>query len=181
MRIISHIIICCTAALMMLCSCSGIKKCRAPELNLPSVIMPGATDSTTLADIKWWNLYADTTLCALIDRALTNNKDILSAMAKVEESRVLYGVAKSNQLPELSYNIYGNNETNDYSGEGSTSDTEIGAKVNLNWEIDFWGRLKWARKKGEYEFLSSVEALRAAEIILIAEVADTYFRLMALD
>lgn len=168
-------------SLMMLWSCSGIKKCQAPELNLPSAIMPGATDSTTLADIKWWNLYADTTLCALIDRTIANNKDILSATAKVEESRALYGVAKSNQLPDLAYNIYGNNETNDYSGEGTTNDPEIGAKVNLNWEIDFWGRLKWAKEKGKYEYLSSVEALRAAEIILIAEVADTYFRLMALD
>ncbi len=44
-----------------LCGCSISRKCRAPELNLPSSIISGETpaDQETLADMQWWNFYGD--------------------------------------------------------------------------------------------------------------------------
>ena len=51
----------------------------------------------------------------------------------------------------------------------------------MSWEIDLWGKLRWARDKSVADFLGSVENQRAVKMSLIAEVAQTYFELVALD
>lgn len=51
----------------------------------------------------------------------------------------------------------------------------------MSWELDLWGNLRWAKRKGGAEYLASVEDRRAMQMTLIAEVAAAYFRLMALD
>ncbi len=41
-------------------SCSGVKKCAPPQLDLPAQVAPGAAgDTLTLADIDWWTFYGD--------------------------------------------------------------------------------------------------------------------------
>lgn len=169
------------AAVVVMGSCSGVKHCAAPQLDLPDEIVAGHTDSLTMADVEWWNFYSDPALNRLIEDALANNRNLLAAAARVEEMRSLYGVAKANQLPEISARLSADNETNDYYGKKSTSDPEYGLKATLSWEIDFWGRLKWDRRKGEAGYLQSVEARRSMQMTLIAEVASAYFRLVALD
>lgn len=165
----------------LMTSCSGVKRCAAPDLNLPERIVAGHGDSLTMADVKWWDFYTDPSLTQLIEKALANNRDMLSAMARVEEMRALYGVSKANQLPELTARLSGDNETNDYYGEKSVSDAEFGLKATVSWEIDFWGRLKWAKNQGKWNYLASVEARRAMQMTLVSEVAAAYFRLVALD
>ena len=56
---------------------------------MPTEIVEGQLDSLTIADLKWWEFYGDKTLCKFITHALENNKDILAAAAKVEQSREL--------------------------------------------------------------------------------------------
>ena len=51
-------------------SCSVQKKCKAPQLDMPAEIVAGQSDTLTLSDRKWWEVYTDTTLCRLIGRTL---------------------------------------------------------------------------------------------------------------
>lgn len=162
-------------------SCSAVRECRAPELNLPETIVAGVVDSTTVADIGWWEFYGDAALCDIIRRTLDNNKDMLAAAARVERMRQLYRIDKANRLPDISARVYGNRETNEYYGEGFDNDPELGAKVSASWELDLWGNLRWAKRQGGAEYLASVEEWRAMRMTLVAEVATAYFRLMALN
>ena len=95
-------------------SCSAVRECRAPELNLPETIVAGVVDSTTIADMGWWEFYGDAALRDIIRRTLDNNKDMLAAAARVEQMRQLYRIDKAARLPEISARVYGNRETNDY-------------------------------------------------------------------
>ncbi|WP_290534709.1 efflux transporter outer membrane subunit [Alistipes sp.] len=162
-------------------SCSAVRECRAPELNLPETLVAGEVDSTTIADIGWWEFYGDAALCDIIRRTLDNNKDMLAAAARVEQMRQLYRIDKASRLPEISARVYGNRETNDYYDKGFDNDPELGAKVSASWELDLWGNLRWAKRQGGAEYLASVEEWRAMRMTLVAEVATAYFRLMALD
>lgn len=162
-------------------SCSAVRECRAPELNLPETLVAGEVDSTTIADIGWWEFYGDATLCDIIRRTLDNNKDMLAAAARVEQMRQLYRIDKASRLPEISARVYGNRETNEYYGTAFSGDPELGAKVSASWELDLWGNLRWAKRQGGAEYLASVEEWRAMRMTLVAEVATAYFRLMALD
>ena len=90
-------------------------------------------------------------------------------------------MSKAARLPTLSGLVLADNETNDYYGEAHKSDAEFSVKATLSWEADLWGSLRWAKRKGAAEYLASVEAARAVQMTLVAEVATAYFELVALD
>ena len=161
--------------------CSVQKKCPAPELNLPAEIVAGRTDSLTIGDMAWWKVYTDTTLCRLIGRTLDRNRNMLSAEARIRQLEELYRVSKAARLPSLGGLAAADYETNDYYGEAHKGDAEFDVKATLSWEADLWGNLRWAKRKGAAEYLASVEAARAMQMTLVAEVATAYFELVALD
>ena len=67
-------------------SCSAVRHCQAPEVEMPGQIASGYTDSLTIADLSWWQFYGDSTLRRVIELTLENNKDMLAAAARVEHS-----------------------------------------------------------------------------------------------
>ena len=162
-------------------SCSVQKKCKAPQLDMPAEIVAGQSDTLTLSDRKWWEVYTDTTLCRLIGRTLDRNRNMLSAEARIRQLEELYRVSKAARLPSLGGLAAADYETNDYYGEAHKGDAEFDVKATLSWEADLWGNLRWAKRKGGAEYLASVEDRRAMQMTLVAEVAAAYFRLMALD
>lgn len=164
-----------------LASCSAVRRCKAPVYDLPVAIAGVTSDSLTIADMDWWRFYGDSTLCAIIGRTLANNRDMLAAAARVERMRQLYRVDKAGRLPSVTGTAYGDYETNDYAGEKSVRDPEFGAKVTVGWELDLWGNLRWAKRRGGAEYRASVEEWRAMRMTLVAETASAYFDLMALD
>lgn len=174
-------IIIAVAAAQLLSSCSAVRECRAPELNLPQTIVAGEMDTLTIADMEWWRFYGDSALCRIIGRTLEHNRDIKAAVAHVEQLQELYRISKANMLPTLDIKAMADHETNDYDGEASKRDPEFDLKANISWEIDLWGSLRWAKRKGEAEWRMSVEDERALRMTLIAEAAASYFQLVALD
>ncbi len=164
-------------------SCSTSKYCAKPELNLPDTFsVEGASaDSTTIADMAWWSVYADTLLQHLISQTLQYNKDLLIASERVQEMRQLHRVSKADLWPSLSAKVGGDHEWENYGGDNKTATPELQAQLNLSWEVDLWGSLRGAAKKGAAQYLSSVEAYRAMQMTLVAEVATAYFELVALD
>lgn len=169
------------AAAVGMVSCSAVRHCKAPDVDLPERIAGEDSDSLTVADVQWWRFYGDSTLCRIIERTLDNNRDMLAAAARVERLRELYRVSRAERLPSVTGTAYGDYETNDYADEKSSRDPEFGAKVTLSWELDLWGNLRWAKRKGGAEYLASVEDRRAMRMTLVAEAASAYFRLIALD
>lgn len=162
--------------------CSGVRDCSAPRLNLPET-MPGGSrqDSLTVADMEWWRFYSDSTLVKYIGEALANNRDVLTAAARVEEMRQLYGVERLNMAPTVSALAAADNETNDYHNGKHTSDAEFDLKATVAWEADLWGGLRWARRRGAARFVASEAQQRGMQVTVVAEVASTYYRLIALD
>ena len=64
---------------LLLSSCSvAVKRCKAPELNLPREVVADQMDSITIADVKWWEFYGDEVLGGFISHALESNKDLLA-------------------------------------------------------------------------------------------------------
>lgn len=163
--------------------CSGVRQCKAPALTLPETVATGAnaSDSVTIADIEWWKFYGDSALCRIIRRALDNNRDLMAAAARIEQVRQAYRVARAEQYPTLGASVMANRETNEYSTKGFVNDPQHDLKASINWEIDLWGKFRWAKKKGEALWKASIEEERALRMSLIAEVATAYFNLVALD
>lgn len=75
-------------AILSLSACSGTKDLAEARVDMPVAFTPGHTpvtpqDSLSLADLKWWEFYADSTLSSIMRIALENNRDLQKAAAKV--------------------------------------------------------------------------------------------------
>ena len=163
-------------------SCAVKRDCKPPELNLPEQIVRGIdADSITIADLHWWEYYGDTLLCRIIEKTLDNNRELLAAAAKVEQMRQLYRIDKANFAPDFKLFAFGDDERYEYHNADPKHEVELSLKGTVSWEIDFWGSLRWAKKKGEAEYLNTLGNQRAMQMLLVAEVATAYFRLVALD
>ena len=167
---------------LLLSSCKIGKKYTKPEFDMPNVFVAYTQDSSCFADMKWWDIYADTNLRNLIDYTLENNKDMKIAVAKVKEMAARKKINNADFFPQINANVYGQDEKLNYQGNYSTHhDIEYGLKANISWELDLWGNLRWANDAAIAEYVSTIEGQKALMMSLVAEVAEIYFELIALD
>ena len=138
----------------VLTSCKVGKSYVRPDLHLPDSL-ERAQDSISFGDQDWRDIYMDATLRSLIERALDHNKDMLIAAARVKEMAAQKRISTAALLPDI--------------------------KGKVTAERDLWGNLRWARSASIAEYLQSIEAQRALRITIVAEVAQAYYELVALD
>jgi len=140
------------------------------------------TDSASLGDEKWWEVFQDKELQELVRTALEKNYDVRIAAARVLEARAQLGITRADQFPSLSG---GGNITN----QRSAADGPIPAfeltqgQVNVSaaWNIDFWGRFRRATEEARANLLASEWARQEVIATLVANVASGYFQLRELD
>ena len=59
----------------------------------------------SIALIKWTEVYKDPELTKLIQTVLSSNLDLLTAIARVEEARAMYGFSKADLWPSFGYSV----------------------------------------------------------------------------
>lgn len=164
-----------------LTSCQLGKHYTRPDLRLPERLDSMATDTMSIADFRWWEIYTDTTLQTLIRQTLEHNKDMLTAAARLKEMAAQKRIAYANLFPEVKGQLYTDKEAENYGGDSYESVPEYSAKFIASWELDLWGNLRWAKDRSMAQFLQAVENQRALRMTLVAQVAQAYFELVALD
>ena len=169
------------AASLLLGSCKLGKHYTRPQLELPETLDSLSVDTTSIGDYAWEQLYTDTTLQALIRKTLTYNKDMLIAAARVKQLAAQKRIDYANMFPQVGLRVYGKRERENYGGDHVSMDDQFDLKGTVAWELDLWGKLRWARDRSVAEFVGSVENQRALKMSLIAQVAQSYFELVALD
>lgn len=137
-----------------------------------------ATAADSVLNIRWWSNFNDPILDTLIRLALEENKDVLIAAARIEESRALLGMAKSDLWPTFDYQgVYNNGNMINGMVSDQANQLALGG-LGLNWEIDFWGKYRRATESERAKLLSNEFGLRAVQMSLIASVASSYYSLL---
>lgn len=162
-------------------SCQLGKHYTRPKLELPQTLDSLSVDSNSIGDYPWEQLYTDTTLQNLIRKTLNYNKDMLIAAARIKELAAMKRIDYANLFPQVGLKAYAEKEAENYGGNHYSEDNEFDLKGIASWELDLWGKLRWARDKSVAEFLGSIENQQALKMSLIAQVAQSYFELVALD
>ena len=106
---------------------------------------------------------------------MEGNKDLMIAAAKVKESMELRRIAKADLFPKAEATVSAEREYDETPGN------TFEGKVLASWEVDLWGKLRWAGQAALAEYLQSVEGRQALQSALVAQVAQAYFELIALD
>jgi len=163
-------------------SCRMGKQYQRPEMiDMPRTFDSEGFEKGATADIGWSTLYTDTVLHRLISQALEHNKDVLQATARIKEMIANKRISFANMFPEVGVEAAGQREYLNYGGNNKVFDPEVRANLNFAWEIDIWGKLRWANDAAIAAYMQSVEAQRALRLTIVAEVARNYFELKALD
>src|ERR1700758_2380475 len=166
--------------LLGLGGCAVGPKYKRPVIQPPDKYYTEAnSQSSSLADAPWWELFKDPVLQDLIREALKNNYDVATAAARVEQARAQAGVARSAYAPQIGYGV-------DITGVRvpvpfERTDTYYGYNFNLSWELDLWGRIRRLNEQQRALFFASEEVQRGVWLSLVADVAQAYFELRALD
>ncbi len=170
-------------------SCNVTKPYRQPGLNTNDLYRgQNNTDTTTIADMPWESLFADTVLKALISEGLYQNLNLKVAIQKIAEAQASFGQSKAAFLPSLSGNtsaarsklsVASLNFPPGFSINTVTTDYQLG--LTSSWEADVWGQLSSAKKAAYANLLQTDAAKRAIQTQLIADIANNYYSLLALD
>ena len=166
---------------------------RRPAVTTPAVFRGSAggappSDHTSLADLKWFEVFQDEQLQQLVRTALAQNYDLRDAVARVDAARASVGITRADQLPSLAAGA--DVTALRFSTGGSFplpqgfSQTRTFTSVALSplsYEADVWGRLRRATEAARANLLASEENRRAMITILVGDVATAYFNLLELD
>lgn len=145
------------------------------------------TDSVTLADFTWKEIFTDTILQRYIQTALDSNLDIRAALRSIDISDSYLNQAKVNIWPTLSANpnvTYQTQSQNTQFGQiigDRVHNVQFGIGLQSSWEIDVWGKLKSQRKLAIANYMQAVEIHQAIKTSLISRVALSYHQLQMLD
>lgn len=186
-------------ALVVISGCKTLNtNLTIPERKIPSGFSSASTDTTTIAEINWRQYFADTLLVKLIDTALHNNFDLQIALQRIEITRSGVRFATGELFPKVDGNISAGTTryakyTQEYAGNSTTPLPNDPTKIVPNplhdyylglttsWEIDIWGKLRNQRKSAISNYLASIEGTNFVISNLIADVAISYYELIALD
>lgn len=147
---------------------------------------PGQPSDTRLKG-DWWTLFQDARLNELEPQVDTANQSLKSAEANLRAARAQIGFARSYEAPTIgvgpSISAVRDSENQPYFPSTRANDGEgnFALPVDLNYEIDLWGRIRRGVTSAREQAQASDADLENARLSLHAELALDYFGLRSAD
>lgn len=142
-------------------------------------------DATLRGD--WWTLFGDQQLNALEPKIAVNNQDLKAAEARFRQARALIQYNRSGLYPTIGASPFagGLRDSANRPYRNSTSSTasvaDIQLPLDLNYEIDLWGRVRRSISAAREEAQASAADVQTALLSLQAELAIDYFEARSAD
>ncbi|MCK8494681.1 MULTISPECIES: TolC family protein [Spirosoma] len=179
-----------------------ITACKTPALvtktenrSVP-VSYNNSQDSTNTGKVKWRDFFTDPNLVALIDTAIRNNQELNITAQEIQiasneirarqgEYRPFVGLRGGAGVDKVGrYTLLGAAQANAEMKPGKEIPDPLPnyyAGLYANWEVDIWHKLRNAKKAAINRYLSSNEGRNFTITNIIAEIATSYYELLALD
>ena len=169
---------------------------RNPDKTTPDGYYVPSQDTVNSAKVKWRDFFTDPYLNVLIDSALKNNQEYNIIMEEISIAKNEIRARKGEYLPFVNINgAAGAEKVGEYTSKGSseaTTDIKPGTPTPdplpdfmlgayASWEIDIWKKLRNAKKSAVARYLATIEGRNYMVTNLVAEIASSYYELLALD
>jgi NodT family efflux transporter outer membrane factor (OMF) lipoprotein len=183
----------------VVCAIAGLAACSVgPNYVRPPVETPSAykeAQAWKQAEPRderprgnWWEVFNDAQLNALVTQVAITNQTIKAAEARVREARALTRAARAAFFPIVTANASATRSSS-RGGTivGGSVDSSGGVRNNynvaldVNWEIDLWGRVRRTVEASEATAEASAADLESAKLSAQAQLAEDYFLLRAQD
>ena len=182
--------------LLGLAGCVPALKTRDARTALPPSFAAVSADTANSAAVAWRAFYSDPHLRALIDTALAHNQELAILLQEVEIARNEARARKGEYLPFVGLTAgAGAEKAGEYTRNGAVErglpireerrfpdpvpDFMVAARAS--WELDVWKQLRNRKKAAVLRYLGTEQGRRFMVTNLVAEIAASYYELMALD
>jgi len=180
------------AASFTLAACSVGPDYARPQMDeAPAVFKEGqnwnpAQPRDLAANGKWWEMFGDPQLNALVDQVDISNQNLALAEANFRAAMALVQSSRAAYSPTLDASA---SATRSRSGSSSSSSSSAGAGVrnsysfalNASWEADVWGKVRRDVEASSASAQASAADLAAARLSAQASLAQSYLQLRVLD
>ncbi len=155
-----------------------------------------SSDTVSTAKVKWKEFFGDTYLANLIDTALRNNQELNIILQEINIAKNEVRARKGEYLPFVDINAgAGVEKVGRYTRSGAVEENleiqpekkfpeplpDFFLAADLSWQADIWRKLRNAKQSAMLRYLATTEGRNFMVTRLIAEIATSYYELMALD
>ncbi|PJE47799.1 MAG: RND transporter [Sediminibacterium sp.] len=190
-----------TNYILILCTIVWLQACKVPALiskeenkTIPSTFN-NIQDTMNMVKLEWRKYFSDPNLISLIDTALQNNQELNIMVQEIEMSKNevlqrngeykpfvnLKAGAGPDRAAKYTWDGFSEEDlkANPDKGPKYIGDFMVGAY--FSWELDVWKKLRNATKSAAIKYSAAVEGKNFMVTNIIAEIAASYYELMALD
>lgn len=135
--------------------------------------------STNMASLSWKEIFKDPLLQQLITEGINNNLDLKIATANLKAAEANFVQSKLAFLPSLSANASAGAY---HPSDALASNKQVYQLYSLSsWQLDIWGKLRSTKRSMYASYLASEAYKQAVQTQLVANIAVTYYQLLAYD
>lgn len=174
-------------AFSLLTGCATSPDYQQPAVALPNTWAAPAGLAVSEQSAQWWKLFQDPQLDLMVEEALRYNANLALAVARVDEARGQFGLARSDEGLNVDASFdRGRQKTSSVGAfplpqDVPTERNVYRAQLNVAYELDLWGRLRSATAAARADLLASEAARDTVRMTLAADVVQGYFALRAFD
>lgn len=184
------------ATLLCTGACKTPQATTLPKDTLKASLASMSRDSSVTVSPAWRDFFQDSVLRSLIDTALQNNHDLKITLQELAIAKSAITAKQGALLPSISANVgAGISKVGRYTAEGAgnvgteltpgrkipTVIPDLAPTLQIDWTVDLWGKLNSDKKSAVERYLASEAGQRAVKSQLVADVAENYYVLLALD
>ena len=127
---------------------------------------------------KWWELFGDPDLNALVEQVEVSNQNVAAAVAAYAQANALVRQQRASLFPSVGVDAGASR-----SGGGSALRTgnSLSASVSASWDADIWGALRRSVEGAKASAQASEADLAAARLSAQGLLATDYFALRDAD
>ena len=134
-------------------------------------------------DPRWWRQLEDPVLEELEQAALDTNRDIRSALARLDEARAVFDEDRRRRYPTVTAGAFV--DVREQAQPGFTDEpvriNTYRAGLDASWELDLFGRVRAAIAAASANADSFEAALESVRVSVAADVARNYFELRGIQ
>lgn len=170
-----------------LSSCQVVNKYKSPEVNVEDLYGENynSTDTTFVGNLSWKEYFIDQDLQNLIQEGLDNNFDLQIAYTRIKQAEANLSMARAAYFPNVSLvgQVSQARTSNGADGRNSLAyhNETYQLGVAASWELDVWGKLNRQSRSSYARFLASQAYRDLIQTSLIANIATSYYTLLAYD
>jgi multidrug efflux system outer membrane protein len=138
-----------------------------------------ASGTPAQAQGLWWKVFSDPVLDQLVDQASRNNNSVQVAAGRLAQARAIAGQTDANRSLQVGLGAGATRQSN--ATTGNVAQTVVSAGASLSYELDLFGKLAGASNAAALDAQSREALLRSTQLLVQADVAQTYLSLRAID